>query len=55
MVERQGEQVERLEDLVREIVLSIESLRREIGRGETGTVKPHDDRGGTASEGGPER
>ena len=31
-VERQGEQVERLEDLVRELVLTAESLRREIAR-----------------------
>ena len=40
VVERQGEQIERLEDFVREIVLTAESLRREIARGEAGAEPP---------------
>jgi hypothetical protein len=31
---RHGEQIERLEDLARELVLAVESLRREIAQGE---------------------
>jgi len=54
VVERQSEQVERLEDLVREIVLSVESLRREIGRGGGAAVEPGEGREGTSHERGPE-
>jgi hypothetical protein len=31
--ERHGEQIERLEELLRELVLAVESLRREIAKG----------------------
>jgi hypothetical protein len=55
VVERQSEQVDRLEDLAREIVLSVESLRREIGRGDAAAVQPRDERAGTSREGGPGR
>lgn len=51
VVERQSEQIERLEDLVRELVLTAESLRREIARGEAAGVRP---RGETPQQDGPE-
>jgi predicted RNase H-like nuclease (RuvC/YqgF family) len=51
-VERQGEQVERLEDLIQEIVLTAESLRREIARVDGRTEHPHSE---TSREGGAER
>jgi hypothetical protein len=37
---RHGEQIERLEELVRELVLTAESLRREIARGEAAAEPP---------------
>lgn len=50
VVERHSEQIDRLEDLVREIVLTAESLRREIARGEAAPARPHEE----AHEGGSE-
>ncbi len=51
VVERQSEQIERLEDLVREIVLTAESLRRQIAGGEAASGPARE---GAAQEGGPE-
>lgn len=39
-VERQSEQVGRLEDLVRELVLTAESLRRELARADASATQP---------------
>lgn len=50
-VERQSEQIERLEDIVRELVLTAESLRREIARGNAAAAQPREK---TAQEGGSE-
>jgi hypothetical protein len=51
-VERQGEQIERLEDLVRELVLTAESLRREIAGGGASAAQSHEETSqGKASEG----
>jgi hypothetical protein len=51
VVERHSEQIERLEDLGREIVLTAESLRREIARGQAGAAKAREEAG---KEGGSE-
>lgn len=51
-VERQNEQIERLEDLIQEIVLTVESLRREIARVDASSEQRHAE---TPHEGGTER
>jgi len=51
-VERHSEQIERLEDLVRELVLTAESLRREIADGGGAAAQSHKETPqGKASEG----
>ncbi len=51
VVERQSEQIDRLEDLVRELVLTAESLRRRIADSEADPGPPGQE---AADEGGPE-
>ena len=51
-VERQSEQIERLEDLAREMVRTAESLRREIARGQSAPARSGDE---ASREGGSER
>ena len=51
-VERHNEQIERLEDLVRELVLTAESLRREIAGGGAAPAQSREETSqGGASEG----